>query len=65
MKKLTTANKGQIRYTLDESMHNIKSVKIAQKKVPFEVYFDIKKVPDRNYEMEVEIKELVLSIKQK
>ena len=65
MKKLTTANKGQIRYTLDKSMHNIKCVKLAQKKVPFEVYLDIGKVPDRNYEMEIEIKELVLSIKQK
>ena len=63
MKITTIANKGQIRYLLDKSMHSIKSVKIAQKKVPFEVYFDIKQVPDRNYEMEVELKELVLSIK--
>ncbi len=61
---LSVVNKGQVRYELDRSMHNIKSVKIAQKEVPFTVYFDIDEVPDRNYEMEVEIDELVLSIKK-
>ena len=65
MKKLAVAHKGQIRYLIDKSMHNIKSVKIAQKEVPFKVYFDIGQVPNRNYEMEVELRELILSIKQK
>ena len=51
MKKTTVVHKGQVQYTLDESMHNIKNVKVAQKKVPFKVYLDIGEVPYRRYEM--------------
>ena len=64
IKKTTVANKGQIRYVLDNSMHNIKSVRIAQKEVEFEVYLDLKNIPDRNYEMEVWLREMILSIKE-
>jgi hypothetical protein len=64
-KLLTVAEVGQLEYEVDEIMHNVKSVKIANKEVPFKVLIVIDKAPKKTYEMVVELKTLEISIKQK
>jgi len=53
---LTTANKDQTEYILQDSMHKIKEVKIALKKVEYEVILRLRKAPEKYGELSMELK---------
>jgi hypothetical protein len=63
MKYTTDAKTGQAEYTLDKMMHNIKSVKINNKKVDFDVILKIE-APLEDHQMIIDLKGLEIKIIQ-
>ena len=55
--KTTTTNKGQQYYSMTEDMHNIKSIKINDRYVKYDIRIELDKIPRKHETMLVSINE--------